>query len=113
MTLIIGVNLGNAVGIIGDTRVTYSYPSGKTVRYDDVQKVYEFGSFIVGVAGDVLSASRLIWSVYESHLQGLRIDQALQKTSDLAWFRSTLVETHGRDVAAGRIDAASRFAYII
>lgn len=113
MTLIVGVNLGDAVGVIGDTRVAFKYPAGRTVYYDDCQKVYELRSLIVGVAGDVRASARLMQNFYQSHLNGLSMDEELQKAGDIGWLKSRLMGTYEVAISKGLIQAGSRFALIL
>lgn len=91
MTLVMGAHLGDAVGIAGDTRVSF----GNGEFRDDALKVYQFPPFfIAGISGDAWSAVVLINEFYLHAFVGVSRQDGFRRAVDPDYVRKTLLELY-------------------
>lgn len=99
MTLVVGMHLGDAVGVVGDSRATLQYEDGRTVSLDNAHKVYAFPPyFVVGIAGDALSASGFVNSFYLRCFAASTQREAFERVIDLEWMKSHLLATYEAEI---------------
>jgi hypothetical protein len=67
MTLVVGLHLGDTVGIVADTRVTVRDGTHLIYR-DDALKIFQRPPLIIGLAGDAISAEALVTTFQLQHL---------------------------------------------
>lgn len=95
MSLVAAIHLGDAIGIIGDTRITARYNDGTIERKDDALKVYRFSPFGFGVAvaGCVQSSVQLISELLQG--SSWRSDAGLfSDVVDLSWMVSNIEKAY-------------------
>src|SRR5262245_19905984 len=110
MTLIVGAHLGDGVGVLGDTRLSVTHrKTRRTTYYDDCQEIYSFPSVLVGVAGDLRSASRFLLRFYQQHLMDQPKEEALYRSSERDVLSDLLCFEYDRAVWDGQIEPERRF----
>lgn len=114
MTLVVGMHLGDSVGVVADSRVTVRYRDGRMRRLDNAMKVYAFPPyFIAAVAGDAFAATGFLNSLL------LRIATVCSPTeyfggaTDLSWMREHILQTYHSDLQDHLLEEGQRFACVL
>ncbi len=90
MTIVVGVNLGDGVGIAADTRITY----GSEFR-DDGLKIYQYPPFFIsGISGDVISAISFLTTFYIRNFMDVSHKEGLARVVDREWMEAALLESY-------------------
>jgi hypothetical protein len=113
MTFIVGANLGDGVGLVGDTRVTTRYQDGTLTYFDDCQKIYPLPTLMAGVAGDLLAAHRVLERLINGFLRELNEDDALDCSGDLHCLIAALRRAHEQAVSSEPYLRGRRFGFVL
>jgi hypothetical protein len=99
VTLVVGVHLGDAVGLMADTRATIEHPDGRVVRRDDVLKVYNCPPVLAAFAGRARAASRLVGAYHQLMFGALDERTAYLRSVEEATVRAGLLGAYERCLA--------------
>lgn len=112
MTFVVGIHLGDAVGVLGDTRVTVC--GGPRVEYfDNALKVYQRPPLLIGLAGDAIASDLVVTKFQLDHLVPLGTAEAYARAVDADWVTSRIGETYDAALRQGLVDQDTQFSLII
>lgn len=112
MTFVVGVHLGDAVGVLADTRVTVRQSSW-IEYFDNALKVYQRPPLIIGLAGNAIASELLVTRFQLEHLVPLAMNEAYARSVDADWMTSRLNETYLGALREGAVNQGDQFALII
>jgi hypothetical protein len=114
MTLVVGMHLGDSVGVVGDSRVTIRHEDGRIARLDNALKVYAFPPyFIAAVAGDAFASTGFLNSFLLRLATVCSPSEYFRGATDLSWMSEHLLETYRSDIEEHLIAEDQRFACIL
>jgi hypothetical protein len=112
LTFVVGVHLGDAVGVLGDTRVTVQHTS--RIKYlDNALKVYNRPPLIIGLAGNAITSDLLATKFQREHLVPLATREAYARSVDKDWMVSNLNNTYSDALHEGTVDQSDQFSLVI
>ena len=112
MTFAVGVHLGDAVGVLADTRVTVQ--RGKRIEYfDNALKVYQRSPLVIGLAGNAISSDLVVTKFQLEYLVPLAIDEAYARSVDAEWMISRMEQAYHDALGEGTVDRNDQFSLII
>lgn len=112
MTFVVGVHLGDAVGVLADTRVTVRSRS-KIQYFDNALKVYQRPPLLIGLAGDAIASDLLVTKFQLEHLVPLDTAEAYRCSVDPDWMLSKIQSTYENALRDHIIDPKICFSLII
>ena len=112
MTFVIGAHLGDAVGVLADTRVTVHRSSG-VEYFDNALKVYQRPPLLIGLAGDAIASDLLVTKFQLRYLVSTDAVQAYAHAVDGPWMFSNLLATYDDVLKERLIHPDTRFSLII
>lgn len=112
MTFVVGVHLGDAVGILADTRVT-AHSDSRTEYFDNALKVYQRPPLLIGLAGDAIASDLLVTTFQLEHLVPLDTAEAYARSIDADWMLSKLQSTYANALRQRILDPKTSFSLII
>lgn len=112
MTLVVGVHLGDTVGVLADTRVTVQDGS-RLEYYDNALKVYQRPPVIIGLAGNAISADLLVTKFQIEHLVPLATEEAYARSVDSDWMVSNIMSAYSDAIRESFVDREDEFAVIM
>jgi hypothetical protein len=112
MTFVVGVHLGDAVGVLADTRVTVK--RGPRIEYfDNALKVYQRPPLLIGLAGDAIASDLVVTKFQLEYLVPLETNEAYTRSVDLDWMISRLGKAYQDALGAGTVDRIDHFSVVI
>lgn len=111
MTLVVGAHLGDAVGIVADTRVTHTESGGTAKFFDDALKVYMLPHCLVGIIGAAWPAATLLEAFRDECLMELSLRGEFSNVVDISWMREKLVGVFQRRCGT-RLTGRERFSCV-
>jgi len=112
MTFLVGVHLGDAVGVLADTRVTVQH-SSRIEYFDNALKVYHRPPLIIGLAGNAIASDLLATKFQLEHMVPLAAREAYARSVDADWMISRLNNAYSDALREGVIDQSDQFALVI
>lgn len=112
MTFAVGVHLGDAVGVLADTRVTVQRGQ-QTEYFDNALKVYHRPPLVIGLAGDAIASDLVVTKFQIEHLVPLSAEEAYACSVNADWMISTMEKAYHDALAEGRVDRTDQFSLII
>jgi len=112
MTFVVGVHMGDAVGVLADTRVTVRSRS-KTEYFDNALKVYQRPPLLIGLAGDAIASDLLVTKFQLEHLVPLDTAEAYRRSIDGDWMLSKIKSTYENVLRHHMIDPEIKFSLVI
>jgi hypothetical protein len=112
MTLVVGVHLGDTVGVLADTRVTVQDGS-RTEYFDNALKVYQRPPLIIGMAGNAISSNVLATRFQLEYLVSLASDEAYARSVDADWMIPRVMRAYSDAMREGIVDREDEFALIL
>jgi len=112
VTFVVGVHLGDAVGVLADTRVTVQH-SSRIEYFDNALKVYHRPPLIIGLAGNAIASDLLATKFQLEHLVPLATREAYARSVDADWMISRLNNAYSDALREGAVDQSDQFALVI
>ena len=114
MTLIVGMHLGDSVGVVADSRATVRYRGGRMKYLDNALKVYAFPPyFIAAVAGDAFAATGFLNSLLLRLLTVGSPDEFFGAATDLSSMSEHILQTYQSDLQNNLLEKDQRFACVL
>ena len=114
MTLVVGMHLGDSVGVVADSRTTVRYRDGRTRYLDNALKVYAFPPyFIAAVAGDAFAGTGFLNSLLLRLITVCSLDEFFGAATDLSQMREHILQTYHSDLQNNLLNKDQRFACVI
>lgn len=112
MTFTVGVHLGDAVGVLADTRVTVR--RGQRIEYfDNALKVYQRPPLVIGLAGNAIASDLVATKFQLEYLVPLNTDEAYARSVDSDWIISRMERAYHDAIEEGTVNQNDQFSLVI